>query len=121
MNIILEPNRIKSYNIIYLQPVKNTIIQDSNFIRIMYSNKFATLNGIHIRLFNNVNRVISIEKMILNNYELNKTPVFNMYYRFINHSGINSIVKISGIWETSTEYGLTFKVYYPPTKPSVIK
>ena len=121
MNIILDPSKIKPSNIVYLHPVNNTIIENSNFIRILYSNKFTTLNGLHIQLFNNINRIISIEKMILNNYVLNKTPVFNMYYRFINHSGNNCFVKISGIWETNVEYGLTFKVYYPPMKPSVIR
>ena len=94
----------------------------------MYSNSFVTLNSIHIRLSCNIDSIIDIEKMLLNNYVLNKTPIFNAKYKLNQYSinGINSnnsIIKISGIWETDNEYGLTFKIYYsyPLINPSVIK
>ena len=50
MNIILNINSISSNNIYFYDSVKNTIINNSNFIKITYSNNYFILNGIYIKI-----------------------------------------------------------------------
>ena len=144
MNIVENINDFNIDYVYYLFPIKNTVIIDSNFIRILYSNPLFTLNGIfllvpftsiriegHFNKFkyifdieenNKVIQIISnIEEEILKKININnKTPKYNIYnqlqygfIKIINEKHIsevkNFILKISGIWETNKEYGLTFK------------
>jgi hypothetical protein len=46
MNIIQEIEQYNIKHVFYSDPIKNNIINDSNFIRILYSNKYISLNGI---------------------------------------------------------------------------
>ncbi len=140
-------NRIDQYDsncILLCDPIKNNIMNEGNFIRIIYSNKNITLNGIYLiitlnnitcekyfskyRCFFNVSlhkdiidNLQIIEESILNKYEvINKIPQHKIYEQ-IKHGNIkifndvgnksvcSFILKISGIWETQLNYGLTYK------------
>jgi hypothetical protein len=148
MNICETIENFDINNLYYLDPIKNTVIDNSNFIRILYSNKLFTLNGIYIYLdftnitfINNNNRgKYSID---LNNNSNNKIILFikNLEENILNNSIIKNkiqskkltellssgyikninntfniknnskfILKISGIWESDFEYGLTYKI-----------
>lgn len=48
MNIVTTLDQFSSHSIYFADPIKNTVIPNSNFIRIYYSNKNFTLNGIYI-------------------------------------------------------------------------
>lgn len=152
MNICETINNFDINNIYYLDPIKNTVIENSNFIRILYSNNLFTLNGLYLYTpLNKVNLIINnnktkyniniddnfdiinflknLESNILNNSIIkNKKPYYklneqlsNGYLKIVNNSNDNSntsklyeefrfILKISGIWESNIEYGLTYKI-----------
>lgn len=72
MNVVLEIKQFNINDVYYQEPVKNTIMDNSNFIRAIYSNSLFMLNGIFIRF--NLN-VVAIEKSF-NKYKC----VFDKHY-----------------------------------------
>ena len=152
MNICESINNFDINNIYYLDPIKNTVIENSNFIRILYSNNLFTLNGLYLYIpLNKVNLIINnnktkyniniddnfdiinflknLESNILKNsiikniipYYILIEQLSNGYLKIVNNSNDNSntsklyeefrfILKISGIWESNIEYGLTYKI-----------
>ena len=152
-NVILDLNNIDLQNIYVLEPIKNTIIPDGEFRRIIYSCEYMTLNNItlHINVPNakiqkyyqkykcflnetmekEIKFLIDLENHILQNihhcYKHRKAnlleQVRNGFIKFfytnepnINNTNIMQVenftlqIKISGIWETDDEYGITYKV-----------
>ena len=144
MNLVKKIDQYNEDNIFFCEPIKNTIMIEGTFIRILYSTFNVTLNGIY--LFIQLNDIISekyynknkctfnvfthkeliekikvIEENILKKIEINdKVAQFKIYEQLINGNikffcDINTkpnnyfILKISGIWETQTNYGLTYK------------
>ena len=156
MNIVLSESQFNIENMYFMEPIVNTIIDNSMFIKILYSNKLVTLNGLFLNLNINItnnelyfkkikytyditnlhnktilNKIYSIESNILDKYmcskpktkkysvyETMKTGVIkifpnapNIHNHSINHKNNNVfLLKISGIWENETEYGLTYKL-----------
>jgi hypothetical protein len=178
MNIVKQLNQFNESNIFFCQPIKNNIIENGVFIRILYKINTFVLNGVYLLLplydvriekyYNKqkyifdvnknrhiVDKVKEIEETILKKACItNKTPSFkisenithgnlkiinynshsqnnnvNKYYANIDYVQTNQlqieqeqsndasktnnnilvILKISGIWENDTSYGLTFK------------
>ena len=144
MNIVKRIDQFDDNNIFFCEPIKNNIITDGNFIRILYSTHNMVLNGVYLLLiFNdiicekyynkykcsfNVNLhtdtieiIKKIEETILKKYFINnKIPQFKIYeqlkngnIKIFNDNGNKTnekfILKISGIWETAKNYGLTYK------------
>lgn len=133
MNIVLKAKDIEENEIFFLDAIKNIIISNSKFIRIIYSNNNFTLNGIYLScLIDNTDKknnhglylyIQNLENNILEKYSKYKLKsyklreYFNSY--FINSTNnitssneINPyyyILKISGIWESDNNIGLTFK------------
>ena len=130
MNIALLAKDLNIDNIFFLDPIKNIIITNSKFVRIIYSNKLLTLNGIYlicnidnIDKINNYGLLLYIENLennILNKFSKEKNKYYKLreyfYSNFINtdytkvednHS--KYILKISGIWDSNNNIGLTFK------------
>ena len=60
MNLVLNINEINRNNIFFNDSVKNTVITDSNFIRIFYSNKEIIMNGLYIKFNINKNKLKNI-------------------------------------------------------------
>ena len=50
MNICETIDNFDINQIFYLDPIKNTVIDNSNFIRILYSTELLTLNGLYLLL-----------------------------------------------------------------------
>jgi hypothetical protein len=130
-------------NLFFCEPIKNNIINDGNFIRILYSNQNIAFNGIYLLVelcdifcekyynkykcsFNILNHkdiidnLKSIEEEILKKYKSTKIPSYKIYeqikHGYIkvfsdigNKQSCSFILKISGIWETQQNFGLTYK------------
>ena len=144
MNIVKNIDQFDDNNLFFCEPIKNNIINEGSFIRILYSTHNMVLNGIYLLLvFNdiicekyynkykcsfNINihaeiieSLKKIEENILKKYTIqNKIPQFKIYEQisngnikifndFGNKTNESFILKISGIWETTKNYGLTYK------------
>ncbi len=129
MNLAMELDDISYNNIFFNDAIINTIINDSSFIKIIYSNNNLILNSIYIKfdIYKNNNITIidnidNLEKIILNMYNPTKTHNYkiidqlNYLITKLNSSNnkntFSYILKISGIWETSSLIGLTYKFIY---------
>ena len=100
-------NYNKQY-IILLPPVKNNMMEGGSFIRIIYSPPNLILNGIYIYIkHETIQDLLSLEHDILSSYITTKKPVYS-FIKSIKCS--KPIIKISGIWENTTSYGLAYKL-----------
>jgi uncharacterized CHY-type Zn-finger protein len=144
MNIAKRIDQYDNNSVILCDPIKNNIMTEGNFIRILYSTQNITLNGIYIvitlnnitcekyfskyRCFFNMlshkellDKLQIIEENILGKYRtIDKIPQYKIYekikngnIKIFNDVGnkcvCSFILKISGIWETQSNYGLTYK------------
>ena len=144
MNIIIDIDQFDNSKIFYQESVKNTVMEESNFIRTLYSNNIFTLNSIYIKFslinatlekyYNKykctfdvnsnlsiINKLINIEKDILLNISIKKKKLYRIEEQIskgnikiftdnITHNtDCHYILKISGIWETDTDLGVTYK------------
>lgn len=124
MNIIIELTNFNIDNIFFYDPIKNNIIDDSNFVRIIYSDHNIILNGLYLQI--NLDKIDkthdlyaileTIENSILNKYKLNIEKVNRIKVQLqyiIKYIKTNKLVlKISGIWENNNKIGLTYKFIY---------
>lgn len=124
MNIIFDYKTFNIDNIFLYDPIKNNIIDNSNFVRIIYSDYNLILNGIYLQInldkqcesTNIYDELETIENSILNKYnvtieKMNRIKVQYLYIlKYIKHKKI--ILKISGIWENNNKIGLTYKFIY---------
>jgi hypothetical protein len=143
MNLVKTINQYDNKCLFFCEPIKNNIMNDGNFIRILYSTENIVLNGIYLLIdlhdivcekyynkfkcsFNILNHKDTIdylkiiEEDILKKYKSHKIPSYKIYeqlksgyiklYTDIgNKITCSFILKISGIWETQQNYGLTYK------------
>ena len=144
MNIVKRIDQYDENNLIFSDPIKNNIMNDSSFIRLLYSTPYFTLNGIYLLI--NLNDIIcekyyakyrcmfnvSLHKDIIDNLKIieedilrkceikDKIPQCKIYEQLMNgnikiftdvgnKSSSLFILKISGIWETQYNYGITYK------------
>ncbi len=108
MNIILDLEQFNIDYVHYQEPVKNTVMDNSTFIRAIYSNNTFMLNGIFLLfnlnivsceksfnkykcLFNKnsnakeIHLLCNIEKELLDKINLpNKTPVYRIREQLVN-------------------------------------
>jgi len=128
MYVVLDINDFNINNIFYQEKVKNTVMDNSNFLRVNYSNELFILNGIFIKFglklqtieksFNKykclfdiknhsdvITQFSAIEKHMMDKHcSTMKIPIYR-----ISEQLNNGFLKIYGIWETECEYGLTYK------------
>ena len=144
MNIVKKLEQYNEDHVYFLEPIKNNIMNNGRFIRIIYSTPLFTLNGIYISLnINNtsidkyynkyrcsfdtvqykdlIDKVRVFEEGLINKIGIvGKIPQFKIYEQFKNGSikvfsdtsdkiGNHFLLKIAGVWETTNEYGLTYK------------
>ncbi len=110
MNIIINIDDVDPDHIFYQNPVKNTIMDNSNFIRLIYSTNYYTLNNILIEITFNIDKVIrhyekyiyefdclkndkvikkihNLEKTILSRADINdKHPVYRIYNQLTSNN-----------------------------------
>jgi len=148
MYLVLEPGQVRSEYILTQSPIKNTVMENSDFIRIIYSDGVVALNGLHVRArlhtsrveqyFNKykctidvtrsdkaINELSRLEDAVLRQSGVvNKTPVrrianqlrLGSFKLFSDDQGGPGprrqsiyVLKMSGVWETAEEYGVTHK------------
>jgi hypothetical protein len=129
---------IDSYNnnfLYFSESIKNTVIDNGKFIRVIYSDDNSVINALYIVVpFSNLKKIhnncysiddnllceklCNIEKSILNNYSSLKTMQIKLkeqlnqgYIKIFNYKDNPNmiLIKISGIWEDKDKYGLTYK------------
>jgi hypothetical protein len=144
MNIVKNIDQYNEDHVYFLEPIKNNIMNNGNFIRIIYSTSLFILNGIYINISINytsvdkyynkykcsfdinqyrdlIEKLRIIEEGLIKKISiLGKVPQFKIYEQLKNGNikvfsetsdkiGNTFLLKIAGIWETETEYGLTYK------------
>ena len=121
MNLVLDDKNYNVNNIFFYDPVKNTVMEESKFIRIIYSDENIILNGLYIKITikeNNTDLISEFidntENNILLRYNNIKIKMFKLkdqlqYILKKNILNTSIILKISGIWETEKLIGLTYK------------
>lgn len=146
MSILQELNDYDIENVYFCDSIKNNIMSNGNFIRILYCMPNFTMNGVHIHIqLNNivyekyyqkykcffdvehyadlVTAIHNIETEILNKLPENikKTPQYKIteqlqcgFLKIFSESvptdkNASFMLKISGIWDTESSYGLTYK------------
>jgi hypothetical protein len=151
MILTLNINQFNNDYIFISEPIKNNIIHQSLYYRILYSNNLFTLNGLYIILdiqYNSIEKYFNkykctfdintykhyIEQLkqieldilcknynsssnsssnpkqfSLKIYEQLKNGIIKFFSEEYNKQQHNIILKISGIWETDTQCGLTYK------------
>jgi hypothetical protein len=138
---------VDQYNLEYVyfsNAIKNSIMKNGNFIKILYFTPLFRLNGIYLKInienYLNVNNLYRsdyifnpflyyelIEKIknieidiLLKSKICNKIPEYDLYKKLISgnikimtdiieNKFDNFIIKISGIWENESKYGLNYK------------
>lgn len=116
MILTILPHQFKLHYLIFSDPIKNNIMDNSIFIRISYSPPNVHFIGLYI-LIQDVNDIYLIEEQILNAYnvhnkELNYTIFSNLKYKVLP---LNSYIKISGLWENDTTIGIAYKIIHYPS------
>ena len=138
-------NQYDNNCVFFCEPIKNNIMNDGYFIRIIYSNSDFALNGITLLVHLNdvfcekyynkykctfnvsehrsiIEQIRIIEEKLLENSDIKfKVPQYKIYEQLKNGNikifsdnieKINNnlfMLKISGIWETECQYGVTYK------------
>jgi hypothetical protein len=148
MNIVKRIDQYDEKKIFFCEPIKNNVMNEGNFIRILYSTYNLVFNGIYLLITLNditcekyytkykcgfnillhkeiIDNIKFIEENLLKKSEIfNKLPQFKIYeqlkngnikiFNDIGNKAVYSFVlKISGIWETNNNYGLTYKFITP--------
>lgn len=145
MNIVKNINQYQDDCVYFCEPIKNNVMPDGNFIRILYSNSLFVLNGINLlislydisteKYYNKykcsfnvsthkdlIENLRLLEEKILKRCNIKiKIPKYKISEQMRNGniklfiedtdkliSG-KFMLKISGIWETENQYGLTYK------------
>ena len=102
MNFAIDIKQYDNNCIYFCEPIKNNIMNDGYFIRILYTSPYVTLNGIYIMINLNeiscekyynkykcsfdindnsytINRLKNIEENLLNKINIKKIPQYKIY------------------------------------------
>ena len=148
MYIVTNAEDVRPEYIMTLAPVKNTVMEQSNFIRLLYSDAVIALSGLHVRArlyaskveqyFNKYRCIVDVDKSAAGIKELvalerlvlvqasiqDRKPVHKIadqlrmgtFKLFSDETETPKggrkciyILKMSGIWVTDSEYGVTYK------------
>lgn len=154
MNIVKNIQQFNEDYVFFCEPIKNNILLEGKFIKILYSTPNFILNGIYIYMILNdiqvekyynkykcifniqlnkktIEYLQQIEENILSKMVIpGKIPTYKIYDQLKNgHIKIYNdtldeqqptqyfLLKISGIWEMESNYGITFK--FSKIKPPI--
>jgi hypothetical protein len=146
MNIIKTLDQYNEHCVHFCESIKNNVMNEGQFIRILYSTQLMSLNGIYVSFTLNdlniekyynkyklsfkvmnhietIDNITQIENGLLKKINIkNKIPQYKIKEQFLNgnikmfidsfpkqHNNMSFLLKISGIWETNSHYGVTFK------------
>lgn len=122
-------------NIFIMSPIKNNLINQGLFHKLLYSNDLFITNGIYIKLDlcntkytngklsydisnnnNKLNKMYEIEKYLLERISNNKKKHYKIHDQFkygyirCNNPMNFTILKISGVWENDNAIGISYKI-----------
>jgi len=129
MYVVLDIEDFNINNIFFQEKVKNTVMDNSDFLRINYSNELFILNGIFIKFQLQLNTIeksfnkykclfdikmhtdtivqfSAIEKHLMEKYNSNKTPVYR-----ISDQLKNGFLKIFNEAECKATNDFILKIY----------
>jgi len=148
MNLVFTIDQYDDDDVYFCDGIKNNIMSEGKFIRILYSNSLLVMNGINLLITLNdvsveqyynkyrctfnannhrhvVESIRQIEEDLLKKYQNTvndsyKKPVYKISDNFRMGNiklfldspeklPMTFMLKISGVWETETQYGLTYK------------
>jgi len=144
MSVAIPLNIFNHHDVYFHKPVHNNIINNSKFIRTIYSNGLVSMNNICLEVpfkFEHSNRnrfffdmqknhcailfLLQMEENILNRIGISgKMPSRKLaqqlqagYLKIFTciddpETFLPILLKISGIWESESEYGVTFKFVF---------
>ena len=104
MLLILSADDYDPVCVTFSAAVKNNILDDSLFVRLLYSTADYTTNGLYLRNYTK-EKLSFIENDLLDAYKSSKTKTVSL----AEHAATNSMLKVSGVWESSTAVGLAYK------------
>jgi hypothetical protein len=95
MNILVK--NIEQYNddyVYFSEPIKNNIMNNGNFIRIIYSNSLVTFNGIYIKIDINHTHIDKYYNKYRCNFNVNDykhtiEKIYEIEQRLLKKTGIN--------------------------------
>jgi hypothetical protein len=109
--ILLQQEDINSEFIYFGNPIRNNIIKDGYFRHINYSTHSFSLNTIYINIerltHDFIEKIAQLEDEILT--PIHKIKQLNLQQYLLDVKVNHHLLKISGLWETSTHCGLSFK------------
>lgn len=103
---------IDQRNIVIMSAVKNNVIDDGLFHKLLYSNKHFIMNGIYIYTNNITDKLETIENYILS--KIPNTEMKEYSYKineFVKKISYPTLIKMSGVWENNTTIGVSYKIY----------
>ena len=130
MYVVLELDDLNINNVFYQEKVKNTVMENSNFLRVVYSNELFVLNGIFVKFLLNlqtveksfnkykclfdvkqhgdiITKISTIEKNLMERHLFtNKTPVYR-----ISEQLNNGFLKIFNETECTDKNDFILKIY----------
>ena len=148
MSILKTLDQYNHNNLYFCDTIKNNVMPNGNFIRMLYCMNNFTMNGLYLHIpfinvahekyyqkykftfdthvhKNIITKLVNIEKDILDRVMIDssqKTPQYKVREQLVNGciklhlndttfdtNNVSLALKISGIWETETNYGLTYK------------
>lgn len=94
MNIVLTPTQFKTENVYFTEAIENTVMDDSKFIKIIYSTQFVILNGVFIEFKINITNKENYFKKIKYNFDVNSNnsilqSIFTIETDILNHYNSN--------------------------------
>ena len=123
--LCLELDDFSPRNVFYGNPIKNNIITNGAFNYIHYTTHDYSLNIIYLHLptekgaftAETIQKVKRIEQELLNSSKTKQLKITQCLYS--QHIDGPVILKISGVWETDTACGVTFKIIHLPKNAKV--
>jgi hypothetical protein len=128
MNVLVLQLNSYSKNGFHFLDTKQNMIMDGVFTKLIYVDAHFTMNSVFLACFakknkldKSLNSLLQLENELLSQYEhrkrchdkkaVNKIEGHILSGKIKLQEYVDIIIKISGIWETENEYGLTYKFF----------
>jgi hypothetical protein len=117
MNVILIPHQFQKEHIYFYEPIENTIMDNSQFIKIVYSTEDLILNGVYLLINLHITSKESYFKKMKYGFDLNNNKellksIYNIEEQILQKYNINNKTKKLNIYESLNTGSI--KIYPPP-------
>jgi hypothetical protein len=117
MNVILIPNQFKKEHIYFYEPIENNIMDNSKFIKIIYSTEDVILNGVYLLINLHITSKESYFKKMKYGFDLNNNKellnsIYNIEEQILQKYNINNKIKKLNIYESLNTGSI--KIYPSP-------